>query len=266
MTASLLQGTNRQIVRQNPVVRPQRQGPPGSILDCATVIDVDNLWTNYSEGFWDSAGCGSNTIIATPLCTQDGYEAPIQKQFPPPVWSHAHTFAVYRAISCNLVGFDLTLADLQVAYEASEGRAVAKAIWDIYDPLAYDVPTAGGYAMCAFGDLAEYTLEEYGGSPTFLLPAGMAVALQSDRVFNPSAGGGYNTAIGGCIAIGAGMTTALALGMVVILRTPVVAQEAISMNPATNEQFYLVERTYQVGVDCDFAAKVPVTRNCEAMP
>jgi hypothetical protein len=246
-----------------PVAAPVHQAPPGSILDCATVIDVDSLWDVSAAQLWASAGCGTSTIIANPLCTDPGYAAP-SKTFAPPAWNVPHNFAVYRALSCKTIGFDLTTADLEAAFAAAEGRAVGKALSNIYEPSAHAVTGTGG-AMCAFGALADYALDNYGGAPTFLLPTTVAVALQAGQVLQPKPGGGYQSALGGCIAIGAGLPSALAFGSIVIQRSALVSVEVV--NPTTNDLQYLCERVYLVGVDCDFVAKVSgITANCAAMP
>lgn len=257
------------MVRQQAVTAPTRQPPPGSILDCATVIETPSLWGNYKDGFWSGVGCGKNTILPDPLCGGSGYVAHPNKTFLGPVWTHAHNFAVYRGVACNSVGFDATEADLENAFDAAEGLAVARAISDIYQPTAADASAGysggavSGSAVCAFGSLVGHALQNYGAMATFLLPAGTAVALQAAHVLEAN-GGSLTAAAGGCVAIAPQLPSMLALGALVILRTPRVTQRVF--NPLTNQASLLTERVYQVGVDCDYAAKAPIVVDCAQLP
>lgn len=256
------------MIRQRAVAAPTRQPPPGSVLDCATVIEVDNLWNTFGDGFWAGVSCGSNTIIPKPLCTDTGYTAP-SKSFTNPTWTHAHDFGVYRAVSCKAVGFDTQPSDLEAAFDAAEGLSVAKAISDIYQPTAADA-TAGysggavsGSAVCGFGALLGHALANYGAAATFLLPIGVAVVLQGSQVLRLEPDGSLRSA-GGCVAITSVLPSMLALGSIVILRTPRITREVVK--PSTNEVFMLTERAYQVGVDCDYAAKAPTAVDCAVLP
>jgi hypothetical protein len=249
------------LIKQTPVTAPTRQSVPGSILDCATVIDTDNLWSNFADGMWTSASCGINHIIAKPLCDDTGYTNANKTFDMSPGWNTGHHFALYRTLRCNAVGLTLGEAELVTAFNAAEGLSVATAIANIYsaDADAAPVPT-GTSAACNFGGLVDYVFANYGAAPIFLLPASQAIALQASHVLDDR----LQWAGGGCVAIGSGLTDAFAFGSMVIMRTPLIVQTIV--NPSDNQVSLLVERMYEVGVDCDFVAKAPAEFNCGATP
>jgi len=258
------------MVRQRAVAAPMRQPLPGSILDCATVIEVDNLFNNYADGAWVSVACGPDRIIAAPLCSDAGGGLHPSKTFDAPTWAKSHNFALYRGVACSAVGFESTLSDLEAAFDLAEGLAVAKAISDIYQPTAADATagyspgTLSGSGVCAFAALAGHAVTNYGAQPTYLLPVASAVALTASQVLRALPNAQLAHAAGGCVALTPSLPSMLALGSVVIWRTPRVTQEVI--NPTTNQLSLLTERTYQVAVDCDYASKAPTTIDCAVLP
>lgn len=254
-------------VTVRPIARPTLAPRTGTILDVASVADVDSLWvTNDSvagEPAYETFACGGQVNFWAPLC-QAGTRT---KTFTNPGWATGRSFAVYRAVECKSVGFDWDEAEAKMrdAFAVTESAGIESALMSLWTKGSTDVTGGGGTALAlpnAIGVLEQYASVNYGYRPTLMMSRLMGVLLKASNLLNPDGtsafgtpvvAGGYSDTTGpGDAAPGTGAEWVYVLGAVTILRTPV--QVFRTIDTANNIVRVLAERAYEVVVDCDFIA------------
>lgn len=277
-------------VRETEVTRPVPDRLTSSVLDHATVVDVEHFGLRNEAGLWPSYNC-LDLLVPTPVCPDPS----VDKTFDVAPWVPAFTFAVQGGVECALVGLDRAdqAAEVQRVFERSEGKGVERALlanrfvandpdtgvksmtgvaleWD--DPI--DVTPAGKTISIkvALALLEGYAAAHYAGVPTIHAPRA-AVSLMSDMV--KWIDGKAYTPAGSKLAIGGGYDESgevpddgkwdlYATGEVYVERAEQIDVSTYELNGGGDTPFdpntgiAFVERMYRVGVDC-FVAKATGT-------
>ena len=240
------------------VVTPNRQtySPPilpimGGLLDVATVIDVDSLWFDESEGIYQDLGCGVFTVRQD-LCPADKTAKPTNSV----VWPTGINAVGMYLIQCNPVGFDMDSAesDLRVRYTAGETIPIEMAVQPVLD-AATAIPGGPVALDLAVGKLADHAARNYAGAATIVIPRWLAGRACNMQLVN----GDGTTCLGNRIATTSGAAatsvTAYVIGPLVIYRTPLLVVQAHT--PEQNTVLLLAERAYHIVVSC-LVAKLDV--------
>jgi hypothetical protein len=279
------------IIKADEITRPTTTPVKSSILDHATVEEVESFGLRNNSGLWPSYNC-IDTLVPTVMCPDPLMsETGEFKNFSKASWMPGFEFAVIGAVECSLVGLDRADQDAELlrVFELNEGKGVEQALLlnrfvatESDAPVAWDAPVdlTPGCAISvsiALALLEGYARSIYAGVPTLHLPSAAASLLNERLVWQ---GDLAFTRLGSKVAFGGGYDDpdALATGLWDLYATGEVFVEKsdrINVNPnvipgdgsgvgsdenglADNTAVSLVERMFRVAVDC-FVAKATAT-------
>lgn len=284
---------NDQIIRGTEVKRPTTAPLTSTVLDHATVVDIERFGLRNNVGLWPSYNC-LDLLVPTPLCPNPMTEADY-KTFSVAGWIPAFEFAVHGGVQCSAVGLDKAdqKSETERVFRLSEAKGVEMALlanrfaasdvpgsdepvspyfgqWD--DPV--DLTVAGMPLIAAFAALEGYAAATYVGVPTIhapraavLIGMGYGIIEVRDGLFytktgaKVAAGGGYDTD-----ETPTGSYDIYATGEVYVERSTEFSHQAFVLpgdgsgtgsgenGLGDNTMITLVERMFRVGVDC-FVAK-----------
>lgn len=276
-----------QIITEEAVTRPVPDKVTSSILDHATVAEIDNFGMRNNKGLWPSYNC-LDTLIPTEICPAPEQEP--QKNFSFVNWVPAFEFAVHAGVQCAALGLDKAdqKAEVERVFRLNEGKGVEQALLatrfvatESDDPVQWDAPediTPGSAITLpiALALLEGHAAKNYAGLPTIHMPRAAASLLneriiwKGDEAFTRM---GSKVAIGGGYDeqdLGDGVWDLYATGEVFVERSDEISVQSFvlpgdgsglesGMNGlADNTMIALVERMYRVGVDC-YTAKISAT-------
>lgn len=271
-----------QMIKGREVTRPSTTPLGSSILDHATVEEIDHFGLANNEGVWASYNC-LDPFSPTEVCPSPQRDP---KEFDSGTWVPAFEFPVYGGVQCSLVGLDEAdqKREIERVFSAVEGRGVERnllatrftadtstvPLWD--DPTditpATDVPLHVAVAL-----LESHAAANYAGVPTLHLPRLAATVLADRLVWE---GGKAFTRSGSKVAFGGGYDpvlgdgeepeptmTLFATGEVHVQRSEMIKHTGYVLTDGQgaayglddNTAVALVERMYRVTVDC-FTAKI----------
>lgn len=220
MTITIIQGRE--------ITRPDTTPLTSSILDHATVVDMDDDFGLVNNaGLWPSYNC-LDIAVQTPMCPDplmDSSDEP--KEFAFASWQPAFQFAAYQGVQCSAVGLEEgdMLSEITRVARLNEGRLIEQALVETRfaaqnvapgqpgNPGEWDAPdalNAGGTLTVKTGValLEAYAATKYAGVPTLHLPRAAVTLLEAtglvtwegDKAFTKNGskiamGGGYDQQI-----------------------------------------------------------------------
>lgn len=216
--------TTAQIIRASEVTRPTTTPLISSILDHATVVDVDrDFGYRNNAGLFESYNC-LDTLVPTPDCANPLIEMDY-KTFSIAGWAPAFQFSVHGGVKCSLVGLDREeqKSELERVFGLNEGKGIEAAllanrfvdnneapgsdepvspyngVWD----APVDLNTEGANIGGAMAALESYAAGVYAGVPTLHMPRG-AVLLAFGSGLVTERDGKFYSKTGAKIAAGGG--------------------------------------------------------------
>lgn len=271
-------------IRQEVAARRPVPAPvTSSVLEHATVVDVNEFGLRNNEGLWPSYNC-MDTLVPTELCP-----APLQTVSPLDYasgeWQPAFEFGVYGAIKCHAVGLDEAdqRAEVERVFARNEGKGVEAALlanrfvedtghedepwWDAPVDLTEDLSVPLSVALALLEGTAA---AQYAGLPTIHMPRAAATVLEGSGLIVWDGTKAF-TKNGSKVAIGGGYDVDLETGLWDLYATGEVYVERSTMlrNNAyvipgdgartagdldDNYAIAVAQRMYRVGIDC-FVAK-----------
>lgn len=270
------------IYREQQVTRPEPSPVTSTLLDHATVVDMQSFGLRNNAGLWPSFNC-MDTLVPTELCPDplDPGDTVEPKTFASAPWVPAFEFAVYGGVQCGALG--LNTADLETevrrVFARNEGKGVERAllfnrfvegpddaagdpIWDAPRDVTAGLTVPAHIALALLeGDAVQF----YAGLPTIHMARAMATVLAAsglivwngDKAFTKN---GSKVAIGGGydVNLEEGTWDMYATGEVYVERSETVKVSAYTIpgdgssdrGLTDNTVISLVERLYRVGVDC----------------
>lgn len=270
---------NARFITAPEVVRPTPEPLTSSVLDHATVRDIDHFGLRNNEGLWPSYNCLDLHNYAE-ICP-DTMSAP--KVFTRAEWQSAFEFALYGGAECLAVGLDIDdqHAEVKRVFALTEGRAVERALVDLrFTDLGSDVPwnlpedltpSTPVNLVLSLALLEGDAAASYAGLPTIHMPRAAATVLESHGLIVWTDGKAY-TKNGSKVAIGGGyddpamlatgLWTLYATGEVYVERSDIVDVQSYVVpgdgsgtgsdenGLSDNAVVTLNERMYRVAVDC----------------
>lgn len=270
---------NVRITREAEAKRPEPSRLTSTVLDHATVNEMEKFGLRNNEGLYPSFNC-MDTLVPTELCPEPGAVDP--KTFSTAPWVPAFEFAVYGGVQCGSVGLDREDMNTEIerVFARNEGKGVEAALlanrfvadadtdhpapwWGAPVDLTEDLLTAPPHVALAL--LEGYAAANYAGLPTIHMPRAMATVLAAsglivwngDKAFTKN---GSKVAIGGGydVNLEEGTWDMYATGEVYVERSETVKVSAYTIpgdgssdrGLTDNTVISLVERLYRVGVDC----------------
>lgn len=258
MTAALF---NR---RQQYLPTPTPEKLQGTLFDVSA--PVEGVQWMDQEAHYPSYGCLQIGSTPTWPCGTPGG----RKDFSGVEWIDGTRFAVYGGITCQSMGFDVSLAEtsLRGTFERREHIGVERHLMVERFADAEDIHP-GGSVKPVFGVayIEAHAAGNYGGTPTLHISRGVA-GLLFNQGYLEKDGSAYRTKQGSKVAAGGGYdfpnlgpdgheavdgsSWAYATGEVGIMRSELMVRSELDRN--TNDYYVLGERIYTTTVDCYLAA------------
>lgn len=257
------------IISNPEVDRPTPDRLSSSLLDHATVKEIDHFGLRNPDGLWPSYNAVLGLIPIT-LCPDPftGY-----KVFDSAEWVDSYEFGLYSGSQCLAVGLDWAdqKSETRRVFEAMEGLGVERALREEVFGVSIPVSTLteGIPLAAAVGLLEGYMASgHYVGVPTIHMPRAAAVVLLGSGVLVERDGKFY-TKTGAKVAAGGGYDADLIdgdwamyiSGEVYVERSQIIHEQQMVLpgdgsglesdenQLSDNTVVTLVERMYRVAVD-----------------
>ena len=200
-----------QIIRGSTVNRPVPEPLTSTVLDHATVVELDSFGLRNNDGLFPSYN-SLDTAVPTELCP----DVPGTKEFSFAEWVGGNEFAAYGGVQCLSVGLDREdmFTEVRRVFEANEGRVVEQGLLEVFaagtpTDLTPGTPVSLSAGLALLIGLAA---QNYAGQPTIHMPRAAASVLFGLGVLAEQNGKFY-TKTGAKVAAGGGYDVGLDYGV-----------------------------------------------------